>query len=64
MIQFSSFAEFVQMGNHGIYVWSAYGVTLIVLAVNVVAPVLRRRELMREIKRDLAREVSRNESSS
>ena len=64
MIQFSSFAEFVQMGTHGIYVWSAYGVTLIVLAVNVVAPVLRRRELMREIKRDLAREVSRNESSS
>ena len=64
MIQFSSFSEFVQMGAHGVYVWSAYGVTLIVLAFNVVAPVLRRRELMRELKRDIAREAPRNESSS
>lgn len=64
MIQFSSFSEFVQMGTHGIYVWSAYGVTLIVLAFNVVAPVLRRRELMRELKRDITREAPRNESSS
>ena len=28
---FDSFAEFLQMGNHGLYVWVAYGSTLLVL---------------------------------
>jgi len=26
---FDSFAEFIQMGKHGLYVWSAYGFTLV-----------------------------------
>ena len=28
---FDSFAEFMAMGNHGFYVWLAYGLTFIVL---------------------------------
>ena len=28
---FDSFAEFLRMGNHGLYVWVAYGSTLLVL---------------------------------
>ena len=28
---FDSFAEFLRMGDHGLYVWVAYGFTLLVL---------------------------------
>ena len=28
---FDSFAEFLRMGGHGLYVWVAYGSTLVVL---------------------------------
>ncbi len=28
---FNSFAEFLRMGDHGLYVWVAYGATLLVL---------------------------------
>ena len=28
---FDSFADFLRMGNHGLYVWVAYGSTLLVL---------------------------------
>lgn len=28
---FDSFAEFLQMGSHGFYVWLAYGTTFVVL---------------------------------
>ena len=45
-MSFASFAEFVAMGNHGLYVWSAYGISLLVLAVNVAAAHIARRSYM------------------
>ncbi len=30
---FDSFAEFLHMGGHGLYVWLAYGATYLVLGV-------------------------------
>lgn len=33
--------EFLSMGGHGGYVWSAYGITLLVLALNAWAAVRR-----------------------
>ncbi len=37
--------EYFYMGGYAFYVWSAYGVAFIVLAANVVVPILRAREL-------------------
>ncbi|WP_028694503.1 heme exporter protein CcmD [Pseudomonas cremoricolorata] len=55
-MNFASFSEFFAMGQHGLYVWSAYGVCLLVLAVNVAAPVLARRRYLQEEARRLRRE--------
>ncbi len=55
-MSFSSFADFLAMGNHGLYVWSAYGITLLVLAVNVLLPVLARRRYLLDEARRLRRE--------
>ncbi len=41
-MSFASFSEFLAMGTHGLYVWSAYGISLAILALNVVLPILAR----------------------
>ncbi|WP_397449049.1 heme exporter protein CcmD [Pseudomonas sp. NA-150] len=51
-MSFASFSEFLAMGHHGLYVWTAYGICLTVLVLNVVAPVVaRRRYLQQEARR-------------
>ncbi len=55
-MNFASFADFVAMGNHGLYVWSAYGISLLVLAFNVGVPLLARRRYLQEQARRLRRE--------
>ena len=32
-LQFDSLATFLQMGGHGLYIWAAFGITLVVLAI-------------------------------
>jgi len=39
------------MGGYARYVWSAYGIVLAVLVVNVLEPLLARRRLERELAR-------------
>lgn len=55
-MEFETFADFIAMGKHGPYVWSAYGITLVVIIANIVAPILRRKGLVEEIKRKAKRE--------
>ncbi|WP_412461922.1 heme exporter protein CcmD [Pseudomonas sp. SC11] len=55
-MNFASFADFLAMGHHGLYVWSAYGLCLVVLAINVAVPVLARRRYLQEEARRLRRE--------
>lgn len=55
-MSFESFGEFLAMGNHGAYVWSAYGISLAVLALNVALPILARRRYLQDEARRLRRE--------
>ncbi|MBB3101804.1 heme exporter protein CcmD [Azomonas macrocytogenes] len=55
-MSFSSFAEFLAMGRHGLYVWSSFGITLVVLALNVALPLLARRRYLQEEARRMRRE--------
>ena len=45
------------MGNHGVYVWSAYGVSCAILALNVVLPLLARQRYFKNEARRLRREA-------
>ncbi len=63
-MQFSSFSELIQMGGQGLYVWSSYGITFLVIAINVLSPLLRQRALRKEIKHSINREVRQHESNS
>ena len=53
---FETFADFMAMGKHGPYVWSAYGITLLVVVANILAPIIRRKGLVEEIKRKAKQE--------
>lgn len=44
-----SLEEFFAMGGYAFYVWTSYGITLVVLAANVIIPVLQRKALLRQL---------------
>lgn len=46
-----SWSEFFAMGGYGAYVWSAYGVTLVVLALNVWFPWRKHKILRKNLRR-------------
>jgi len=52
-IQFSSFAEFIDMGGYGFNVWSVYGLFAIFVAVNLVLPLRKKQKILRQLKRRL-----------
>ncbi len=45
----NSFAEFLAMGGYGFYVWTAYAISFVVLLLNVVLPVVQRKQLLRQL---------------
>ncbi|WP_296259215.1 MULTISPECIES: heme exporter protein CcmD [unclassified Pseudomonas] len=55
-MSFDSFSDFLAMGKHGLFVWSAYGICLSVLAINVASPLLARRRYLQQEARRLRRE--------
>lgn len=56
-MSFNSFAEFLVMGNHGVYVWTAYGISCAILLLNVVLPILARQRYFKNEARRLRREA-------
>ena len=51
---FESFSSLVHMDGHGLYVWSTYGIGLLVIAYNVIAPLMSRKKTLRRIRRQMA----------
>jgi heme exporter protein D len=56
MGQFASFADFLAMGKHGLYVWLSYGIAFGIILYNIVAVILKKRQFFNEAKRRLRRE--------
>ena len=52
-------ADFLAMGGYGAYLWPSYAVIVIVLAIDAVAPRLRRRRVLAEIRGKLKRRTTR-----
>lgn len=59
---FDSLQALMEMDGHGLFVWSAYGISLIVLGVLVVAPYRRQRRLLAAIRAGQRREASADAS--
>lgn len=46
---FENFESLLYMDGHGVYVWAAYAVTLVVVIGMLIAPLRRRRRLLTEL---------------
>jgi heme exporter protein D len=62
-MSFSSFSDFLAMGGHGLYVWSAYGVTMVVFVFNAIKPVLMNKRFLQEQKQLQRRELARENAA-
>jgi heme exporter protein D len=59
-----SLQSFLAMGGYAAYVWPAYGVFLLVLLIDWLAPQFRRRRLLRELRGRMARQDARKERAN
>lgn len=54
---FDSVSAFLLMGTHGVYVWSAYGFSILVLSGLVGQTIMRRRQVKASLKKRYLREL-------
>lgn len=47
-------SEFLAMGGYAVYVWSAYGITLLVLLLNIWSASRRHRAALEQVRRTAA----------
>jgi heme exporter protein D len=59
-----SLQSFFAMGGYAAYVWPAYGVFFVVLAIDWFSPQLRRRRTLREVRGRMARQNTRRERTT
>lgn len=57
--QFSSIAEFFNMGGYAVYVWSAYVIFTVCMAGILIQPYLARRKILKHLRARLEREENR-----
>jgi heme exporter protein D len=55
--------EFLAMGGHAAYVWTAYGITLLVLVLNVAAARRWHQGALRRARELAGRETSRKQAT-
>ncbi|MEP7186580.1 MAG: heme exporter protein CcmD [Rhodanobacter sp.] len=60
----SPLASFLAMGGYAAYVWPAYAVFFIVLIADSLAPRLRRRRLLHDLRARIARKRARDSRAS
>ena len=55
-------ADLLNMGGYAGFVWSAYAVFFIVLAIDAIAPMLQRRRALKDLQGRMRREAAKKSS--
>lgn len=50
LMYFQSFNELIEMGGHGLYVWSAYIITVIIMIYLIILPFIKKNSIVGEIR--------------
>ncbi len=58
---FDSLSEFFNMGGHGLYVWSSYVISLVLMAASILLPWLSLKRTRKQLSRQFAREAANSE---
>ena len=56
MIFWKSFGDFIAMGGYGFYVWTSFGVTALIMAIEPIVAVRNQKTLIARLKRQLRAE--------
>ena len=55
---FESLADFIQMGRHGAYVWSAYGISAGLIVVNLWLALRSQKQAREQVARQMRRDAA------
>lgn len=61
---FESFPELIHMGGHGIYVWSAFIISISLMKIMLWKPLFDKQQLLKEINKQSIREKNRSPSEN
>lgn len=61
---FANMTDFFHMGGHAPYVWSAYGIGVLILMLNIVLPWWQNRRFREQLRRQLSRKAQHASSAT
>jgi heme exporter protein D len=62
---FESFADFIAMGGHGIYVWAVVAISTVFILTLVIGPIRAKKQFFKqEYQRQLRTQVANSEVNS
>jgi len=53
-----SWSEFFHMGGYAVFVWSSYGLALLMVVVSIVSPIIERKRVIARVKRAIKRDAN------
>ena len=53
-----SWSEFFHMGGYAAFVWSSYGLALIMVLANIISPMIERKRVIARVKRAIKRDAA------
>ena len=56
MIHWASFSDFIAMGGYGFYVWSPFGATVLIMAIEPIIAARNQKATIARLKRQLRAE--------
>ncbi len=59
-----NWSEFFHMGGYAVFVWTSYGLALLMVVVNIVSPIIERKRVIARVKRAIKREALREQNKS
>ncbi len=57
----NSLLQFLNMGGFGVYVWSAYGVVIVILLLNFLLPWYRKKQYLKQLANHVNTKTRSNE---
>ncbi len=59
-----NWADFFHMGGYAVYVWTSYGLALMLVIANIVSPIIERKRVIAKVKRAIKREALREQKEA
>lgn len=59
-----SWSDFFHMGGYATFVWTSYGMALLLVVANIVSPIIQRKRVIARVKRAIKRDALREQNES